>query len=50
VPTRLTLDARQVDLVVEAGRRAVRENAAISEAVTRIRRSAGVRGAPWPGY
>jgi len=50
VPTRLTLDARQVDLVVEAGRRAVRENAAIREAVTRIRRSAGVRGAPWPGY
>ena len=50
VPTRLTLDARQVDLVVDAGRRAVRENAAIREAVTRIRRSAGVRGAPWPGY
>lgn len=50
VPTRLTLDARQVDLVVDAGRRAVRENAAIREAVTRIRRNAGVRGAPWPGY
>jgi len=50
VPTRLTLDAGQIDLVVEAGRRAVRENAAIREAVDRIRRSAGVRGAPWPGY
>ncbi len=48
VPTRLTLDAEQVDLVVKAGRRAVRENADIREAVEHIRRGAAVRGAPWP--
>jgi predicted acylesterase/phospholipase RssA len=50
VPTRLTLDSDQVDLVVEAGQRAVRENRAIREAVNRIRRNAGVPGGPWPGY
>ncbi|MCC5978031.1 MAG: patatin-like phospholipase family protein [Salinarimonas sp.] len=48
VPTRLTLDGEQVDLVVEAGRRAVRENAGIRAAVERIRRNAGVLASPWP--
>lgn len=48
VPTRLTLPEEQVDLVIAAGRRAVRENANIRETVNAIRRYAGVRRAPWP--
>lgn len=47
-PTRLTLPEAQVDLLIEAGRRAVRENAAIRETVAAIRQHAGVRRAPWP--
>lgn len=48
VPTRLSLPEEQVDLVIEAGRRAVRENANIRETVAAIRRHAGVRRSPWP--
>jgi len=48
IPTRLSLPEAQVDMLIEAGRRAVRENAAIREAVAAIRRHAGVRRAPWP--
>lgn len=48
VPTRLTLPEAQVDLVIEAGRRAVRENASIIETITAIRRHAGVRHTAWP--
>jgi hypothetical protein len=49
VPTRLALPEEQVDLVIGAGREAVRRNPDIRKAVERIRRQAGVRGAAWPG-
>ncbi|MFN3954385.1 MAG: patatin-like phospholipase family protein [Pararhodobacter sp.] len=48
IPTRLTLPEEQVDLLIDAGRRAVRENAAIRETIAAIRRYAEVRRAPWP--
>ncbi len=48
VPTRLVLPEKQVNLVIAAGRRTVRENPAIRSAVANIRRSADVRGSPWP--
>lgn len=48
VPTRLTLPEEQVDMVIEAGRRAVRANPSIRETVAAIRRHAEVRRAPWP--
>ena len=49
VPTRLALPEQQVDLVIAAGREAVRTNPDIRKAVARIRRQAGMRGAAWPG-
>ncbi len=49
VPTRLALPEQQVDLVIAAGREAVRTNPDIRKDVERIRRQAGVRGAAWPG-
>jgi len=48
IPTRLSLPEDQVDLLIDAGRRAVRENAAIRETVAAIRQYAGVRRAAWP--
>ncbi len=48
VPTRLALPEHQVDLVIAAGRAAVKANSNIRNAVERIRRQAGVRGAAWP--
>lgn len=48
IETRLTLPADQIDLLIEAGRRAVRENAEIRETVATIRAHAGVRRSPWP--
>ena len=48
IPTRLSLPEDQVDLLIDAGRRAVRENAEIRETVAAIRRHAGVRRSPWP--
>jgi predicted acylesterase/phospholipase RssA len=43
VPTRFTLPEEQVDLVIAAGREAVRSNADIRDAVAIIQRGAGVR-------
>jgi predicted acylesterase/phospholipase RssA len=43
IPTRLALKRDQVDMVIEAGRQAVRSKASIQHAVTDIRRYAGVR-------
>jgi predicted acylesterase/phospholipase RssA len=42
VPTRLTLPQQEVDFVVEAGRRAIRSNPAVREALAHIQRKAGV--------
>jgi predicted acylesterase/phospholipase RssA len=43
VPTRFTLPEEQVDMVIAAGREAVRSNQAIRDAVAIIQRGAGVR-------
>lgn len=49
IPTRLTLPQDQVDQLIAAGRRAVRENVEIRETIAAIRAHAGVRRNPWPG-
>lgn len=44
VPTRLKLPVNEVDLTIEAGRRAIRNNQNVAAAVAEIRRFAGVAG------
>ncbi|MHB0954160.1 MAG: patatin-like phospholipase family protein [Allorhizobium sp.] len=47
VPTRLTLPVGQVDMVIKAGREAVRSKTSIRDAVTSIQRYAGLRVRTW---
>ena len=42
VPTRLSLEQAEVDFVIEAGRRAIRSNPSVRDALAHIQRKAGV--------
>ena len=45
VPTRLALPQAEVDLVIEAGRRAIRTNPSVRDALAHVQRKAGVGSA-----